>query len=91
MQELHQESNGVTVTVATPEVSFCARKAEYVQRFTEVIGRINEIHQGQLSAMLAGDLDFGRFDMLLHQARAEKEEIKYGWIGHAEAHGCGGL
>lgn len=62
-----------------------------MRRFTEAIHRINTLQKEQLDAALSGDLNFGRFDILLEAARADKDKIKYEWIEHAEAHGCGGV
>jgi hypothetical protein len=43
----------------------------------------------QTQAVIQGDSDFPRFDVLLHHAQERKEIEKYVWIAHVESHGCG--
>jgi hypothetical protein len=50
---------------------------------------LNALQNQQTQAVIAGDPDFTRFDVLLHIAQEKKEMAKYAWMGHIEAHQCG--
>ncbi len=43
----------------------------------------------QTRAVVDGDADFSRFDLLLQLAQEKKDMAKYAWIAHVESHGCG--
>ena len=49
---------------------------------------MNEIQRRQTQAVIDGDSDFARFDLLLHFAQEEKDRAKSSWIAHVEEHGC---
>jgi hypothetical protein len=43
----------------------------------------------QTLAVIQGDSDCARFDVLLHLLQSMKEMAKYASIGHLESRGCG--
>ena len=59
---------------------------EFLQASHELI----ELHNQQMRAAIEGDLDFSRFDVLLHLAQEKKERAKYAWLAHVESHHCAG-
>jgi hypothetical protein len=49
---------------------------------------VNAIETQQVRAVIEGDPDFSRFDLLLHFALEKKDLAKYMWMTHVESHGC---
>jgi hypothetical protein len=75
--------------VRIPEVGFCEEKARLLDAFLAAIQEINVLHNQQTRAIVDGDPDFSRFDLLLHLAQEQKAQAKYAWMTHVESHGCG--
>jgi hypothetical protein len=73
-----------------PHVAFCPEKHRLMDEFLEAIHEVTLLLEQQTRAVIEGDPDFGRYDVLLHMAQERKEKAKYAWIAHVEAHGCGG-
>jgi len=70
------------------EGGFCAAKQELVNDFLEAVHDITVLQNEQAQAVIDDDLDFSRFDVLLHLAQEKKDTAKYAWIAHVETHGC---
>ena len=71
-----------------PKIGFCQEKKRLQQEFLRAIHEFNELQSQQIQAVIDGDPDFNRFDILLHMALERKERAKYAWIAHVEAHHC---
>ncbi len=71
-----------------PAVSFCEEKRRLVDAFLEAIHELNALQSQQIQAVIDGDEDFSRFDVLLHIAQEKKDRAKYAWISHVETHHC---
>jgi hypothetical protein len=71
-----------------PEIGFCREKNELREEFLEAIHDLNQLQSQQTQAVIDGDPDFNRFDVLLHFAQQRKDRAKYAWIAHVEAHHC---
>jgi hypothetical protein len=71
-----------------PETRFCKEKNRLLQELLSAIHELTEIQGQQTQAVINGDQDFARFDVLLHMAHERKEEAKYAWIAHVESHHC---
>ncbi len=67
---------------------FCEERKRLLDRFLEAIHELNELQSQQVQAVIDGDSDFNRFDLLLHMAQEKKESAKYDWIAHVELHCC---
>lgn len=76
------------VQARIPEIGFCEEKHKLRQEFLQAIHQLNELQSQQTQAVIDGDPDFSRFDVLLHIAQEKKEWAKYAWIAHVEAHHC---
>jgi hypothetical protein len=46
------------------------------------------LHEQQFLAIVGGDLDSHRFDLLIHMANEKKQQVKYAYLQHVETHGC---
>ena len=74
--------------VGKPKVVFCGEKHRLMHEFLDTIREITTIQNLQTRAVIDGDPDFARFDVLLHVAQERKEQAKYAWIAHVESHHC---
>jgi len=77
-----------TVTGQIPKIGFCKEKNRLRGEFLRAIHEVNALQSQQTQAVILGDPDFSRFDLLLHLAQEKKERAKYAWIAHVEAHHC---
>jgi hypothetical protein len=71
-----------------PEIGFCEEKFRLRQEFLEAIHDLNILQSQQIQAVITGDAEFTRFDLLLHFAQQRKDRAKYAWMAHVEAHHC---
>jgi hypothetical protein len=71
-----------------PEVGSCEEKNRLRDEFLKTIRELNALLSQQTRAVIEGDPDFSRFDVLLHVAHERKEMAKYAWITHVESHHC---
>ena len=46
------------------------------------------LHEEQWLAIISGDDDCCRFDILIHVANERKQSAKYAYLRHVETHGC---
>lgn len=66
------------------ETYFSQERHRLAEEFLEAVHELNTIQSQQVRAVIEGDPDFSRFDILLHFAQQKKENAKYAWIGHVE-------
>jgi hypothetical protein len=67
----------------------CEEKERLRNEFLSAIHELVEIQKQQTQAVIDGDQDFTRFDVLLHMAQERKEHAKYAWLTHVQSHHCG--
>ena len=79
------ESNS-PVTAAAKFV--CQEQRRLLEEFAASVRELLQLHQQQFQAIMAGDLDCSRFDLLIHMASEKKQDAKYAYLGHVESHGC---
>jgi hypothetical protein len=73
---------------AIPEVGFCAEKKQLMNEFLRAIHELGEAQAEQARALIEGDADFTRFDVLIHMANEKKDWVKYALLAHIEHHRC---
>jgi hypothetical protein len=56
--------------------------------FGEAVQELLLLHEQQFLAIVAGDLESNRFDLLIHMANEKKQQAKYAYLQHVETHGC---
>jgi hypothetical protein len=71
-----------------PKIGFCREKKQLLSEFLRAIHELSDLQSQQTQAVIDGDPDFSRFDILLHLAQERKDRAKYAWIAHVEAHHC---
>jgi len=71
-----------------PESGFCGEKNRLMREFLDAIREMTTIQSLQTQAVIDGDPDFARFDVLYHDAQERKQVAKDAWIAHVESHHC---
>ena len=66
----------------------CEEHRRYLERFGAAVRDLLELHEQQWLAIIDGDSDCYRFDVLIHVANEKKQSAKYAYLSHVEAHGC---
>jgi hypothetical protein len=76
-----------------PEVgkSGCKEHHRLLDNFGAAVRELLDIHEQQYQAIVEGDNDCSRFDVLIHMANEKKQQAKYAYLRHVEAHGCSKL
>ena len=59
-----------------------------MNEFVDAIHQLGELQAQQAKALIEGDPDFARFDLLIYMANEKKDQVKYAWLSHVEQHGC---
>ena len=73
-----------------PETGFCVERSRLLDEFLISIQEVSALLGQQTQAVIDGDPDFSRFDLLIHVAQEKKDRAKYAWIAHVEVHRCAG-
>jgi hypothetical protein len=68
--------------------SSCEEKRRLLDEFLKAVRELNDLQTQQTQAVVSGDPDFSRFDVLIHLAQDRKDAAKYAWIAHVETHRC---
>jgi len=66
----------------------CEEHARCLEKFGIAVRELLELHEQQWLAIIDGDSDSHRFDVLIHMANEKKQAAKYDYLRHVEAHGC---
>jgi hypothetical protein len=69
-------------------VMFCPEQRRLLDVFGEAVQELLLLHEQQFLAIVSGDLESHRFDLLIHMANEKKQQAKYGYLQHVETHGC---
>ncbi len=59
-----------------------------MEGFLEAIRQLTLLQNEQAKAVIEGDPDFSRFDLLIHMANEKKDHAKYALLLHMQEHGC---
>jgi CheY-like chemotaxis protein len=66
----------------------CEEYRRVLKEFGAAVHEVLRLHEEQLVAIVQGDDDSSRFDLLIHMANEKKQMAKYAYIRHVESHGC---
>jgi hypothetical protein len=67
---------------------YCAAARRLLEEFGEAVSVVLKFHQEQFNAIMEGDEDAGRFDVLIHEANEARQNAKYAYLSHVHLHGC---
>lgn len=66
----------------------CVENRKLLDEFGAAVHDLLKLHEDQFQAIIQGDSDSSRFDLLIHMANEKKQLAKYAYIRHVESHGC---
>ncbi len=66
----------------------CEEHRGLLNGFGEAVRELLKLHEEQFQAIVEGDTDCHRFDLLIHMANENKQTAKYAYLSHVESHGC---
>ena len=69
----------------------CETAKRLLEAFGEAVQSVLVLHEQQFVAIVNGDSDAGRFDLLIHEAMETKQNSKYAYLNHLDQHGCSSL
>ena len=70
------------------DLLYCDDAKQILDTFAEATRDLFRLHEEQFSAVVAGDVDSTRFDVLIRMANERKCQSKYMYLHHLETHGC---
>lgn len=101
---LEKSDNGISIASRQLEVeSFatlgsnvsafvhCAEHHRLMTVFGATVQELLTLHEQQFQAIVQGDAECNRFDLLIHMANENKQEAKYAYLRHVESHGCSNI
>lgn len=74
--------------VAPSRSAGCQEHNRLLDAFGEAVQELIKLHEQQFQAILDGDSECQRFDVLIHMANEKKQLAKYAYVRHVEDHGC---
>jgi len=66
----------------------CTEARQLLDSFGLAVQELLLLHDMQFTAILEGDPEASRFDLLIHLANEKKHNAKYAYMTHLEKHGC---
>jgi two-component system, chemotaxis family, response regulator Rcp1 len=74
--------------IAKPSTAGCEEHNRLLDDFGVAVRGLLSLHDEQFLAIVDGDTECSRFDLLIHMANEKKQMAKYAYLRHVEAHGC---
>jgi hypothetical protein len=71
-----------------PKIAYCPVRVRLTDDFLHAIHHLTQLNSQQSQAIIDGDPDYARFDLLIHMASEAKEEAKYALMSHTQVHNC---
>lgn len=66
----------------------CEEHRRLLDDFGVAVKELLHLHEQQFLAIVQGDSECNRFDLLIHMANEKKQKAKYAYMRHVESHGC---
>lgn len=66
----------------------CQTQQHLTEDFAIAVKELLALHEQQFQAIVQGDSECSRFDLLIHMANEKKQKAKYAYLRHVESHGC---
>lgn len=71
-----------------PAFRVCEEARRLLDLFGAAVQDVVILHEQQFLAVVSGDGNAHRFDILIHEANEKKQNAKYVYLRHLEEHGC---
>lgn len=68
--------------------AYCEAARRLLDAFGQAVRELAQLHELQFHAIVEGDPECNRFDVLIHMANERKMAAKYEYLHHVEVHGC---
>jgi len=78
----------MTQQASPVKLHYCPESERLLEAFGETVQELTILNEQQFIAILNGEDDFTRFDLLIHMATEKKQQAKYEYLHHVEKHGC---
>ncbi len=73
---------------APRSTEYCEEARRLLDAFGQAVKDLVHLHELQFLAIIEGDPECNRFDVLIHMANERKMAAKYEYLHHVEVHGC---
>jgi hypothetical protein len=83
-----KQENGTKGNKPPDQILHCETAKRLLEAFGEAVKTVLTLHEEQFLAIVDGDSDAGRFDLLIHEALEQKQNAKYAYLNHIETHRC---
>jgi len=85
---MKDEESSLRATPTSEQSAICSTARQLLDAFGEAVHRVVVLHDQQFLAIVGGDSDANRFDILIHDALECKQSTKYAYLNHLDTHGC---
>jgi len=75
-------------TATRSRTAGCEEHKRLLDDFGKAVQELLKLHKEQFQAIVEGDTESHRIDLLIHMANQKKQAAKYDYLRHVEAHGC---
>lgn len=86
-QAMSIDGSAAKVSASSGSV-LCEEHRRLMDDFAAAVKELLDLHGQQFQAIVQGDPECNRFDLLIHMANEKKQEAKYAYLRHVESHGC---
>jgi hypothetical protein len=87
-ERLAMSSDETPLVGTARRTSGCQEHDTLLDAFGAAVQEVLILHEHQFLAIVDGDNECNRFDLLIHMANEKKQAAKYAYIRHVESHGC---
>jgi hypothetical protein len=67
---------------------YCETAKQLLDAFGQAVQQVLVLHEQQFLAIVEGDIEANRFDLLIHEALERKQNAKYAYLNHLDVHSC---
>ena len=78
-------------TGARQSALYCEAARRLLDDFGKAVQAVVALHERQFLSIVEDDSDAGRFDLMIHQALENKQNAKYAYLSHLDAHDCSSI
>ncbi len=82
---------GEITKVPRTRTSNCSEHNRLLDAFGQTVQELLRLLEQQFRAIVEGDSECNRFDLLIHMANEEKQMAKYAYLRHVESCGCSNI
>src|SRR5437660_11616364 len=66
----------------------CPENERLLNAFAEAVSELLIFQEQHFIALVNGDPDAERYELLIHMAGEKRQAVKYAYLSHIEEHGC---